>query len=344
MIKGKSIRESVCYWGGLTYRNYKGGDKKSKWTVLCELNALAKYWHCYPETYFCYGMFVKECDNMDLMKTFIPQTVYADYTHIDLPEYNILINDKLLFHDLMTTYGLPTTERFFTFSHNTFKRNKQVITDAEVDSILASIEDSRIFYKLNMCGGGSGVFVADKKDGHFYTNEGMQLTATNIRSYFSGKECLFERKLEQVEELAKFNQSTINTLRVLTYKNKVIAVTARLGRKGAYCDNRSQGGFIVNVDLETGIMADYCHYIYSAEKSYEHPDSHIPYKGTKLPFWSEVIACVEKACTMLPYYNSVGFDVALTPQGPVVIEINTGSDIYVSQIGRKEGLAKAFMQ
>lgn len=51
---------------------------------------------------------------------------------------------------------------------------------------------------------------------------------------------------------------------------------------------------------------------------------------------------MEKALKYLPYYNSVGFDVATTVNGPVIIEINTGSGVYLSQMGKEMGLQEFF--
>ena len=45
---------------------------------------------------------------------------------------------------------------------------------------------------------------------------------------------------------------------------------------------------------------------------------------------------------MMPYYKSVGFDIATTNNGPVIVEINTGAGIGLSQMGKKRGLADKF--
>ena len=74
----------------------------------------------------------------------------------------------------------------------------------------------------------------------------------------------------------------------------------------------------------------------------EHPDSHLKFEGTTVTQWPEVKSIVEKTLKFLPYYKSVGFDVATTNNGPVVIEINTGAGIYLSQMGKEEVLAKYF--
>ena len=80
----------------------------------------------------------------------------------------------------------------------------------------------------------------------------------------------------------------------------------------------------------------------TVERFYEHPDSHIKFKDTLVVQWTAVKEIVEKTLRYLPYYCSVGFDVATTPDGPVILEINTGSGINLSQMGKDYGLAYVF--
>ncbi len=74
----------------------------------------------------------------------------------------------------------------------------------------------------------------------------------------------------------------------------------------------------------------------------EHPDSHLKFDGTFVTQWSEVKSIVERTLKYLPYFKSVGFDVATTNDGPVIIEINTGAGVYLSQMGKEYGLRKSF--
>ena len=49
-----------------------------------------------------------------------------------------------------------------------------------------------------------------------------------------------------------------------------------------------------------------------------------PFEGVALPFFSEVLQMVEAAhATVLPGVHFLGWDVALTPEGPRLIDCNT---------------------
>lgn len=81
----------------------------------------------------------------------------------------------------------------------------------------------------------------------------------------------------------------------------------------------------------------------TVEHFYEHPNSHVKFKNVKVTQWPDVKRVVEKTLKYMPYYKSVGFDVATTENGPVILEINTGAGINLSQMGKEYGLARFFI-
>ena len=340
----KSFRRTSFHVGKEMYNNYKGDDKKSKCQVLRELNTLSRYWRCFPDSYFRFAQFKKEWNDMELMKTYVPQGGYARYCVNSFPRYQVLIDDKILYHDIMSRYGLPVPDRFFSYSYEMFKADGRLLSDQDVDQILDRLTDPEIFIKQNMCGEGSGVFLAKRKADGYYTADGLKLSAASIRANFKNNQYLFERKIEQHPTIAQFNPSSVNTCRIITYRNKAISCGMRFGRAGSFIDNAAKGGLVVGVDMQTGEMGAYGLREYDATKYYEHPDSHIPFKGVVVPNWHEMVEVVNQTCRMLPYYSSVGFDVACTPNGPVIIEINTGTGASAPQMGKDRGIADLFLK
>ena len=341
----KDFQKTDVGKGWICYRNSKktNPDNTKSWLLCCrEANKLAKYWQCWPDTYFRFGMFLKDFGNMDKMKSFVPQGAYYRYSADKNLQYHILIDDKILFHNIMTMYNLPVPERFFVFQDKEFRKDGKILSDGMVDEILDKVEDERIFIKRYRGGAASGITIAIKKTDGFYNEQNEKLSAQKIRESYSDSNYIFERQLQQDSVLASFNPDTVNTLRVLTYKDKVVSCSVRMGRKGSYVDNAAKGGVVCSLDIETGCIEDYGLREYDIFKYYEHPDSHIKFKGVYVPQWSAVKELVEKTLKCLPYYNSVGFDVATTVNGPVIIEINSGTGVYVSQMGKETGIANKF--
>ena len=218
------------------------------------------------------------------------------------------------------------------------------MTNEEVDAVIQAIDDERIFVKRFTGGAASGVSIFTKiEKGKYVDADNELVSASMIRKKFVGQDFFFEKQLIQEPVLSQFNPDTVNTIRVLTYKNKVVSAGVRFGGKGSFVDNTAKGGVAVSLDIHTGILGNYGMREYDLNHYIAHPDSHIKFAETKVTQWPEVKKLVEKSIKYLPYYNSVGFDVATTNDGPVIIEINTGAGIYLSQMGKEEGLAKSFL-
>lgn len=330
---------------GLKLYNSTTSKTRKNWLrCLIEVNRLFNNWNAFPDTYFRFGMFLKEYSDKNKMMSFVPQDAYYRYSSDDNPRYHILIDDKIIFHDIMTHYGLPVPSRYFTFRGGDFRQGADLITDKEVDSIIKGISDERIFVKRFTGGAASGVSIFIRKEkGVYIDSDGDIVNAQMIRKKYAGQDFFFEKQLIQESILSKFNPDTVNTIRVLTYKDKVISAAVRFGGKGSFVDNTAKGGVAVSLDIYSGMLQSYGLREYDLTHYTEHPDSHIKFENTLVAQWPEVKALVEKTLKYLPYYKSVGFDVATTIEGPVIIEINTGAGIYLSQMGKDYGLSKFFL-
>ena len=340
----KLYYSSAFYRGFHFYNSIKDTQKKSYLTVLEEVRSLYIYWGgVFPDSYFRFGMFLMDYTERERVYSFVPQGAYNKYAMDNDLRYHVLIDDKILFHDIMTHYGFPVPQRFFVYRNNEFRSGSQLLTDEQVDNIISSVNDERIFVKRFTGGAASGISIFKRgENGKYYTEEGDLVSASLVRSKFKNQDYIFEKQLQQDEVLKQYNPDTVNTIRVLTYKNKVISAVVRFGGKGSFVDNTAKGGVAVSLDIETGILGDYGMREYDLTHYLEHPDSHLKFKGVHVPQWNDAKMLVEKVCQYMPYYNSVGFDVATTVNGPVIIEINTGSGIYLSQMGKEIGLSFFF--
>lgn len=148
---------------------------------------------------------------------------------------------------------------------------------------------------------------------------------------------LLEEVLDQDDELAAFNRSAVNTLRVVTLvcaddSVRIMAAVLRLSRKGRFADNFHHEGIASLVDIETGIVNTV-----GIDRKWNrytvHPDSKKPIVGFQIPKWEEIIDTVKKAARVHPEVRYVGWDVTIKSSGEIVlIEGNPGADPDVTQI------------
>lgn len=143
---------------------------------------------------------------------------------------------------------------------------------------------------------------------------------------------MLEEPLRQHEQLARLHPSSVNTFRIVTDRVgdtvHIAYVVIKIGTGTGFCDNSGQGGVICRVDPEKGCICsvatdDYFH-VYT-----HHPDTNIRFEGYALPMVDEAIALVRRAALVVPQIRHVGWDVAITPTGPVLIEGNDypGTDL-----------------
>ncbi len=158
--------------------------------------------------------------------------------------------------------------------------------------------------------------------------------------------CSIEERIVQADIMARFNTSSVNTLRVIMFRTKhgikIGPCFFRTGHAGSFVDNAGSGGVFTGVDRHTGILDSHGvdEYLHSFEM---HPDSGIRYKGFQLPCWGECIALVEEMASLVPKLGYVGWDLAYTDKGWVLVEANGGSQ-FVSQICYDKGCKEEVMQ
>lgn len=149
-----------------------------------------------------------------------------------------------------------------------------------------------------------------------------------IKEKFNDGKYTIQPYLNNHEVLQGFAPSSLNTIRVATKvdmngKPHVLFARVRLGLKGDV-DNLAAGGLAAVVDVKTGyIITDAVVTNTILSPNYiKHPVTNKTFKGVKLPYWDEVLSLALKAARVVPAARVIGWDIAITPEGPVLIEGN----------------------
>ena len=151
-----------------------------------------------------------------------------------------------------------------------------------------------------------------------------------------------EEVIVQHPELAALCPASVNTIRVMTAaaggRSELLFACLRVGA-GADVDNFHVGGMAVHVNTETGALEG-CAVNKSGEEFACHPVTGLEFDGRVLPMWDEVRRVCLEAALVNPNIHVVGWDVAITPDGPVFVEGNRRPGFDLPQMtthrGRKD--------
>lgn len=156
--------------------------------------------------------------------------------------------------------------------------------------------------------------------------------------------CVAEELIVQSKIMADFHPKSVNTLRVPSFRfnennTLIFQPFFRIGKGGNVVDNAGAGGIMGLIDADTGVVYaasdERCHYFT------KHPDSNIDIVGFQIPKWEEAKSFVRSLAEVLPDVRYVGWDIALTDNGWVLIEGNEKGQ-FVWQIPTKKGFRKDF--
>lgn len=75
------------------------------------------------------------------------------------------------------------------------------------------------------------------------------------------------------------------------------------------------------------------------KKTDTHPDTNIKFEGFEIPYYKEAIKAVCTAHKLFYNINTIGWDIAITEEGPIFIEGNDNWEISLMQACDK-GLKK----
>lgn len=245
----------------------------------------------------------------------------------------ILARDKFIGHSLLSKIGVSTAQLYFAYDcESNGTSNNLILHSAEqvIDNLKRLNVDSFVAKPAADSAHGKGVGVYKLEN--IIEFGGSEIKLNEILT--CGKMVLFESLIKQTKQMSSINKSSVNTVRLMTalYPNqdvKIIAAFIKIGRAGSCVDNAGSGGNVdCAVDIETGELYNALQFnswndVLPIEK---HPDSGTQLNGLIIENWTDIKHTVMSWQSQIPYLKTIGWDVALTDNGPVIVEINNWWD------------------
>ncbi|WP_458464220.1 sugar-transfer associated ATP-grasp domain-containing protein [Paenibacillus sp.] len=180
---------------------------------------------------------------------------------------------------------------------------------------------------------GDGVKLVTVENGKF-VYDGESHSADAFAKSCGTKRFLLQELIVQHDALLAFKTRCVNTVRAITVRGKsgkieLFAAFLRVGNDNeTFVDNRAKGGLAVGVEPDTGRLMKYGfpHEEFGTKVTI-HPMSGISFEGYQLPYWQETLDLIINAHRQFPDIGTIGWDVTITADGPIIVEANDGWEI-----------------
>jgi hypothetical protein len=177
------------------------------------------------------------------------------------------------------------------------------------------------FHRFAVAADGEGIRLDDR-------DASISLSSAELAAAMPGG-LIVEPYVRQHPWYAGLNASSVNTWRIWVIDRggriETILAYLRIGRAGSRVDNMTQGGLFAPLwsDGRLGPAQDGS---LSRRRFAAHPDSSQPIAGSRPPLVEEAKQLAERALGAMKGLRFAGVDVAISQNGPVVIEVNPEPD------------------
>lgn len=198
------------------------------------------------------------------------------------------------------------------------------ITQASEEESLQFIEDHDVFVGKRNYGSGGERF-------SIYETKG-QTAKEILDTVKEKKQKLLEGFIVQHDSVAQIYPNAVNTIRIHTANNGIevknfLKPKMRIGCGGACIDIGSgKGGYrlVLNEDgtVDKAVYVDKYGFV---DKTDYHQDTGVVFSQLTIPYVKEALELTRKAAEYFPETPFIGWDIAITPTGPVIVEGNATS-------------------
>lgn len=242
-----------------------------------------------------------------------------------------LLRDKFQFWKYLESYGLKSPRVFAIIIDG-----KIYDTNLQERSINWICNFNDFFVKDN--NGECGSYVK-------YFHSGKDFAQEN--NYLSSGTFICQERVKQAEQLSKLYSNSVNTIRIVTVRVNndvhILSAILRVGTSGSNnVDNWAKGGLVIGITSE-GKLQEFGYYKpHKGTKVKFHPDTGEKFDGLQIPYFDLIKATVIQAHKLFYGIHSIGWDVCVGEDGPILIEGNDNWEISLMQAAC-EGLKKEWM-
>lgn len=308
---------------------HKDCHLKTTAQIKKEKKLVKDYWKCGTFHYERYGLTYKALSKEEILD-YVPTYYHhvrleKDHSGIDTVHYG----DKLIQARLLLDRKIPNANVLAII-----QGNKSVgFADNEPFELIPFLEDyfkshfGKLFLKPVDGQGGAGIYIL-KHIGNDIILNGEKIKYYNdvFSALDVNERYILQEGVIQSNQMMEINESSLNTLRVVVQKKgnamKIKTCIIRMGRSGKEVDNSAQGGISVKVDITNGHVAAIATAEHGGGVLKAHPDSGKIFDNIVIENWNLLKDQIEAIGTKLIDLKNIALDIAVTDNGPLLLEFN----------------------
>jgi hypothetical protein len=313
---------------------------------------------------FCYGIGPRLHSLFGLMNQ--PRNTWQDYLldenvrvilrRINPPDRREVVNDKLAFYEHCLEHGLATIPILCAVDNKAPAGQQSSLTISSPAQWAQRLQHCRqpLFLKLIDGSWGQDAFAAAPSGqgwhycGHHGNSE--EFHAFAMQRFAGRRGWIVQPRIRSHPDLEKISSpGVLATIRAVTFmvdgKPQLLFAALRIPVGDNVTDNFSHGAMgnvTAPIDPLTGEIGA-CRG--SRNRAWPeivdvvlHPDTGNPIQGSRVPLWEDVLDLLDRGQRSLPLLKTLGWDIAVTEHGPVVVETNATYDVDVLQVSHQRGI------
>lgn len=311
-------------------RFYECDTKKNASQIKKEIQICKKYWKCYPYHYYMHDLFMedKQLTNEELIN-YIPHFYYyyLFLPHYSSPKLSMIADNKIVTKHFFSALKINQPQTLcFLFKGKLYTPDMLSCSYDDIRKQLFENNFEKIFMKPAKGYGGKDINIFHKtKHGHYETRKNSIFNDQFLGRMGGKNDYIIQSGVIQDPEISKIYPHSVNTCRIITEnKNgtvRLVCALLRMGRGQSEVDNASSGGICTHININNGKFGDFA-ISYDGEKFAKHPDTQFTFSNQGISRWNDIKTYTAESAGKLPFFTYIGWDIALTPDGPVAIEIN----------------------
>ena len=267
------------------------------------------------------------------------------------PRTAAILKNKAVFSAWCRDHGLAAVPVLFLFERD------RIVRDGAGDPIDAAevrLPAADLFIKPKRgTGGDAASRWAYVGEGRYRGADGAVLgeaeLIARLRAAAQNRGFVVEPRIVNHPGIADLSTGALTTVRLVTCRDErggfePTNAAFRMARgRDTVVDNFHAGGIAAKVEPATGMLGRATDMGMNPGTGWldRHPDTGARIPGRRLPFWDEALDLARRAHAAFPDQILIGWDIALTPDGPLLIEGNRAPDLDIIQRVAAEPLGNA---